>query len=451
MPTSSDGHPTAPSRPPGPRHWIPAAAAVSAAAWGANQFAPLAIVYRTRAHWAAFPVTVMFSAYVVGLIAGLPLGVTGAARHGRRIVRPALLLSATASAALALAPLSQLAVYLGRLAAGVAAGVIFAAGTAWVGELSARPSDRHPGQDTGARRATLATGAGYSAGGLTTGALAQWLPLPAVLPCLVHVVLALTVLAALRNVPETLGRRPSRIVARGGPSAPAPVTGSRPRTAPVAARHPRFLRVVLPAAPAVFGAASVAYVVLPPLVADQVPGYAPLFSGLVTGVTLAMGVAVQPLARRLDHAGSARATLVAIGTVIAGLLTGAAAARLDSPALVLPAAVLLGSGYGLTLASGLLEIARLAPPSAVRRAVHVYQGSTYLGLFTPLLLTTAVGWSGGAAGGAAYALPLAALAVLGGLSLAVAALHSRRHLPGSATAAPGALRAADPARCAGRP
>jgi hypothetical protein len=45
---------------------------------------------------------------------------------------------------------------------------------------------------------------------------------------------------------------------------------------------------VLPASPAVFGAATVAYVVLPPLVANRVPGYAPFFSGLVTALLLAL-------------------------------------------------------------------------------------------------------------------------------------------------------------------
>jgi hypothetical protein len=232
-----------------------------------------------------------------------------------------------------------------------------------------------------------------------------------VLPCLPHALLALLVLVATRNVPET---------------APSRATGARPPRPQgllrAAVRHPRFVWVLLPASPAVFAAATVGYAVLPPLVADRVPGYAPLFSGVVTALTFAVGIVVQPLAGWLDHTGSARATLAAMTTVIAGLLVGAFAAFGNSLAAVLAAAVLLGAGYGLTLAAGLKEIERLAPPPELRSAASLYQGATYSGFPTPLLLAFT-------AGAAPYPALLAALAAIGVLSLAITARHSRRHLP----------------------
>jgi MFS family permease len=157
-------------------------------------------------------------------------------------------------------------------------------------------------------------------------------------------------------------------------------------------------------------------------VANQVGGYAPLFSGVATALALALGIAAQPLAVWLDHRGSARATLIAMVTVIAGLLLGALAVYQNSAALVLAAVALLGAGYGLTLASGLTEIERLAPSRALSSAAAVYHGATGIGLLTPLVLVIT-------AGAAPYPALLVGLAVVGMLCLAITARHSRRHLP----------------------
>jgi len=386
---------------------LPAAAAVFAAAWGANQFTPLAVVYRTQEHWPPVLVAAMFTAYLLGLLPGLLVGGPAADRFGRRrVVRIALALSAAASALLAAAPVAEGVVYVSRPATGFAAGVVLTAGTKWLQELSAgagRP-------DAGDRRATYATGGGFAAGAVTAGALAEWLPHPMVLPCLAHSLLVLTALAATWTAPDTAPE----------PGA-APVTSRLRRTV---VRNRRFLWVVLPASPAVFGAATVAYVVLPPLVADRVPGYAPLFSGLVTALTLTMGIVVQPLAVWLDHAHSARATLTAMVTVIGGLTVGAFAAHRNSAGLVLAAAALLGAGYGLTLAAGLMEIERLTPPKAHPSTAFLYQGATYSGFLTPLLLALTAG-----AGTAPYPALLAGMAAVGLLCLAVTARYSRRSLP----------------------
>lgn len=394
------------------RGWLPAAAAVFAAGWGANQFTPLSVVYRTQEHWPPLSVAAMFTTYLLGLLPGLLLGGVAADRFGRRsVVRPALALSAAASALLAAAPMSQSSVYASRLATGVAAGIILTAGTKWLQELSAGAG--RPG--SGDRRATYATGGGFATGALAAGAVAEWLPQPMVLPGLVHCLLALLVLVATGLVPETASAAHAALV--------------KPRIEGLrraAVRHPRFMWVVLPATPAVFGASTVAYVVLPPLVANQVPGHAPLFSGLVTALTLAMGIAVQPLAARLDEAHSARATLAAMVTVIGGLMVGALAVRWNSAGLVLAAAVLLGAGYGLTLASGLMEIERLTPPKARPSTAFLYQGATYSGFLTPLLLALA---SGAGAGSAPYHHLLAGMAAVGLLCLVITARYSRRSLP----------------------
>ncbi|MFF2541672.1 MFS transporter [Kitasatospora sp. NPDC058063] len=392
---------------PGTARWLPAAAAVAVAAWGANQFTALATVYRARTDWSALSLAAMFSVYLLGLLPGLLLGGPAADRYGRRrTVRGALGLSAAASVVLALP--DEPSVYAARLATGFAAGLVFLAGTAWLRELSgpAVPPERS------ARRAMYATGTGFAAGALASGVIAEWLPGPTVLPALAHALGCLLVLRATRGLPET-----ARSHGNGNVG-----SNSKYGSGPAAVHHPRFRYVVLPASPAVLGAATVAYVVLPPLVADRVPGYAPLFSGLVAALTLATGVVAQPFAARLDDADSARATLTAMATVIAGLLLGALAAALDSVGLVVAAALVLGTGYGLTLGAGLHEVERLTPRASGPTSASLYQSITSSGFLTPLLLA-------GTAGHASYPALLAGMAAVGLLCLAVTAAHSRRHLP----------------------
>lgn len=384
--------------------WWPVAGALMIGGWGANQFTPLSVVYRIDVGWQTLPVIAMFTTYLLGLVPGLLLGYRAAERHGRRrVVRLALAVATAGSVLLAAAVLSPLAVYVSRLATGVAAGVIVSAAGAWLQELSGASA---PGR--GARRAVYATGAGFALGPVSAGAVAELLPHPAVLPCLVHGALALLVLTLTRRVPET---------------GPVPGGPTRPRLSAErwsAVTHPRFIGVVLPASPAIFAAVTVAYVVLPPLVADRVGDHAPLFSGFVAAVTIAVGLAVQPAAAMIDRPGSARSLFVAMATVVVGLLVGAVAVGRVSPPLVVLAAVVLGAGYGLILESGLAEIGRLASPSALPTASAFFQGVAHSGFLAPLLLAIT-------AGSASYPALLAGLAAIGILCLVVTATYSRLH------------------------
>src|SRR6202012_3711808 len=114
-----------------------------------------------------------------------------------------------------------------------------------------------------------------------------------------------------------------------------------------------------PAAPWVFGAASLAFVVLPQEVTSQGSpsvGYA----GLITTITVASGIAVQPLARRLEArprlAGEiAGLACAAVGTGVAIAVVGA-----SSRAGAVGCAVAFGLAYGLCLVSGLRECERVA-------------------------------------------------------------------------------------------
>src|SRR5205823_4890744 len=66
--------------------WWGAGAAVAAVGWGAQQFAPLLLMYRAELGVSAATVQAVFAMYVVGLIPGLLFGGPVSDRYGRRPV-----------------------------------------------------------------------------------------------------------------------------------------------------------------------------------------------------------------------------------------------------------------------------------------------------------------------------------------------------------------------------
>jgi hypothetical protein len=173
----------------------------------------------------------------------------------------------------------------------------------------------------------------------------------------------------------------------------------------------------------------VAFAVLPSLVSARTGGYAIVFAGAVGFLTLSVGVAVQPVARRLDRPGELRGATLALILVIAGMSLAALAAQTRSPLVVVLATLPLGAGYGLGLVSGLLETQRVAGPDDLAGLTAVYYALTYVGFGVPVLLAwlTAV---------ASYPVLLGGLAVLAALSLITVRVQGRRSVAAGA-ATPG--------------
>ncbi len=396
----------------GPRAgWLGAAAGMFAVAWGANQFVSMLVVYRDRRGVSTAVNDALFGCYAIALIVALLLGGPAADLWGRRrIVRPSVVLSLLGSVLLILGDHSVALLYAGRVVAGLASGGIFAAGTAWVKELSSDTAE-----DAGARRATLALSLGFGLGPLVAGVVAQWGPDPLVLAYVPHLVLAAVALPAVWTVRETL-------------PAPALTGGLLGRLRVPSAGHARFRGVVAPAAPWVFAAPSLAFAVMPSLVSSHLHGYAVVFSGVVAAATLGTGVAIQPLARHLDHPGQVTAALLGLGSAVVGVLLAVAAAAYGNPVLALVAALPLGAAYGLGLVSGLLETQRLAGPDDLAGLTAVYYALTYLGFALPLVLAEVHAVAG-------YPVMLTGVAVLAAGCAVVVAVNARRTTP-----QPGRLR-----------
>ncbi len=345
-----------------------------AVGWGANQFSPLLIEYRHELGLSAGTLAGVFAIYAATLIPGLLIGGPVSDRIGRRpVVLPFVVLSPLATLMLMLGPHSLPVIAAGRALAGLCSGVVFGSATAWVQELSDDPA-------ASARRSAVALSAGFAVGPAVAAVLAEWAPDPLVLPYLPHVIIGLVAVLLLWPTPETVRGR-----AGAGETGPDRQPAVPRRWPPRAVRTARFWLAVAPAAPWVFGAASLAFVVLPQEVTRQGSpsvGYA----GLITTITVASGIAVQPLARRLEArhrlAGEiAGLACAAVGTGVAIAVVGA-----ESRAGAVGCAVAFGLAYGLCLVSGLRECERLADRGQHGAVVACFYALTYLGFGVPYLV-----------------------------------------------------------------
>jgi MFS family permease len=392
------------ARPANAVPWLRAAFAVTVIGWGANQFTPLLLLYRPLMGLTAAVVEAMFGMYAIGLIPGLLVAGRLSDRIGRRpVVECSVVLSIVAGVVLILGPHGVAWLFAGRVIMGVASGCGFSAGTAWIKELSALPYATAP-PTAGARRAGVAMTLGFGLGPLVAGGLAQWAPLPTTLPYLPQLALAVWAAVLVWRLPET--RRPGQ-------------ADSTRRIRLQGLSEPRFLRVVMPLAPWVFGSAAIAMVYAPGLVAGRVGGPAVFFGALVALCTAMSGVLIQPVARRLAQPGRPWLLVTSMALVTAGMAAEAGVADLGRAVLVLPAAVVLGCGYGCCLVYGLAEVQRIAKPAELAGLTAVFQAVTYLGFAAPYVLSMLRGY-------ASPAVLLLSVAVLAALTLAVTSYQASR-------------------------
>jgi len=353
------------------RSWRGVAPAMFMVAWGGNHFSPLLLLYRQVERYSAVEVDLFFAFYILGLVPGFLLAGPLSDRFGRRpLVAAALALGVVGSVVLGLGAASPAALCAGRLVSGVSVASVMVAGTTWVKELSvaAAPPVR-------ARRAALTLTVGFGIGAAAGGALAQWGPAPTLLPYAVQVLLSLVAALPLARTPET---RPRGLL---------PVRPLRQELHLPAASRPRFLRVVVPMAPWVFGAPALAFVVGPALVAERTGAYTIAYAALAAVVTLTLGAGVQPFVPRLARRVRGRQAVVGLVLVGVASLLLALDVALGSVGVALVAAALLGTAYGICILTGLVETQALADPERVAGLTGVYYSLIYVGFVLPAVLS----------------------------------------------------------------
>jgi MFS family permease len=361
------------SRPDGPnRPNLRVEVLLFAAGWGANHFSTMLVVYRRDLGLSASALGILFGAYAVGLVPGLVLAGRLSDRLGRRaLVLPAACLAIAASLVLAFGAHGFGVLLAGRLLYGLAMGSVMSPGSVWVQDLT---STEH-----GARRATLALSAGFGLGPLVSGLIAELAPAPMVLPYVVHAGVAVVALAGARRVPDGGGRAAPVSVASTGATSLAG-GGSATTVGGLAVGEWAILAELLPVAPWAFGFAAVTMAILPGILRVHVARPV-LYSALVIVTTLASGVAVQPLPRRLG----VRAGLLGLGLGALGILLGARAVAAAAPGWAFAVALFEGAGYGLVMTTGLVDIGARVSPSARGTAVGIYYVLTNVGFALPFV------------------------------------------------------------------
>jgi hypothetical protein len=332
-----------------------------ATGWAANHFTAMLPVLARSEGLGRAALDGAFGIYALGLLPGLLGGGTLSDRIGRR---PLLLAGAVVAGLGNLALLcwhDQIGIFVGRLVVGAGVGVAMSAGTAWSADI---------GGGSGGVSAGVALSAGFGIGPLVSGLLAQFAGQWAALPFVVTV--ALSFGAALAGV--VLTRNPPGTVPTPAPP-PTVDSGSERGVLPT-------LLAALPLAMWVFACGTVAMVTMSERMHYRYDG--PWLPGTAAAVTLATGVLIQMVARRLGW--GARASAAGPAAAALGFAAVAVAGTTPPLTMLFVVAVVLGAAYGLCLRQGLVDVERLAPQALRGTLTGVFWAVTYLGFGLPVLL-----------------------------------------------------------------
>ncbi|AXK79995.1 MFS transporter [Pseudolabrys taiwanensis] len=347
--------------------WLPfiiVALSLAAGAMGTGLASPLYPLYEQAWRIPHSTTTVIFVVYMVGVLAAfLCLGRLSNHIGPVIVLRAALVIVLLGLGASAVADgVATLSV--GRTLIGIASGMITTAGT--TGLLQIEPG--------GPRRAPLVasmtTMAGFGAGPLVAGLVAQFAPAPLVTPYLVVIVAIAIILVGLCFVrtalPVRVGARLSLLPKLGFPHA-----GARPGF--LVASFSTF---------SAFALFSLLAALAPSFLGALLPWHGPAVSGTAIGAVLLCSALVQLPARRLPPR---RCLPIALCVMTAGVLLLAAAMETGGPVLFIVAIVTIGVGHGLIFMSGLVVINTVARQEHHAGILATFLSIAYLGTIAPIL------------------------------------------------------------------
>lgn len=358
---------------PTPRHhlpysvgfWVVAGAFAALSAFGTAP-TPLWPIYQQVDGFGPFVVTIAFAIMVVGVIASLGLFGHLSDRLGRRrIIAPALFVALAASYVLIAWPALP-GLLIGRFLTGVGIGLIAASATAYLADLDrlARPHVTAP-----ALPGLVAAGAslgGLAMGPVISGALAEGLPEPLLLPYVVLGLLLLITLALVMATPETID-----ITA-------AQPTDSR-RADLLHGRHAVLVGASMLGF-AAFGATGVFSSVGSLVIRNDLHIHDVFIGGMATFAVFAASAVAQLLFGRLPL--RLLATVGAILYVLGLTMTSLSVAH-PSLGLFLTAAVATGTGTGMLFKTGLSQAAGSAGPASRAGVLSIFYVVAYLGMGVP--------------------------------------------------------------------
>lgn len=343
---------------------VAVAAAFFVTMLGAAMPTPLYPIYQQELGFGGLMVTVVFATYAVGVLAALLVVGKLSDQVGRKPVLVPGLLLAAASSLVFLVPDSLTALFVGRFLSGLSAGVFTGVATATIVDLTP-PADR-------ARAGLIAAAVnllGLGSGPVVAGALAEFAPLPLVLPYVLHLVLSAVVTVALLQVPEPVQRKPG------------PVRLSVQKFSVPEVVRATFVR----AATAGFAGFSVVgfFMGTSPLFVGQVLHETDhLLVGIVAFTLLGGATLGQVLTVRLSERTALPGGCAALAAGIAVIAVGVLVASLP---VVLVGAVGAGLGLGASFRSGLQAITARAPEDRRSEVSSAFFLVTYTAISIPVI------------------------------------------------------------------
>jgi predicted MFS family arabinose efflux permease len=366
---------------------------------------PMYALYADQMHFAVLTTTIVFAAYAVGVLGALLVFGRWSDAIGRRPVLLGGIVFALASAVVFIAADSVALLLVGRLLSGLSAGVF--TGTATAAVVEALPAAE---RERAATVATIANVGGLGSGPVLAGLLVQYVPHPLVVPFVVHIVLMGLAVVAVLIAPETSDRA-GRI-------------GFQRLSIPAEARA-----VFLTAATAAFAGFAVMGLftsVAPAFVANVAGIGNHAVGGAVAASIFAASALAQLLGRRITPA---RAVAAGCAILVVGMVILSVALRLSSLAGILVAALVAGTGQGISFSRGLAAVVEQVPADRRAEVSSTYFVVAYVAISLPVV----------GAGLAAHAWGLrtagevfgAAVGVLAALCLAAILVQERRATPAS--------------------
>ena len=328
--------------------------------WCANQYVSLISWYQQFRELSEFEAMLVMGSYLAGMIPALAFGGPWADRYGRKpFSLIALACSILGSFGLMFGSLHESGLYAGRIFTGFGMGLAMVAITSWVKLLS-------PGA-AGATRAALCTSLGFALGPVISGAIVGASGSPE-LAYIVHAATAFAWLLMMFTTREAPALESAGRSSRGEATTPANLQ--------------RFYRVVLPAAPWVFGMAATGFAVVPALSSGA--GESSLFyTTLAVAVTMGMGTVIQPFVKRFNDLGKIRLIMAGLATSLAALLLMIAVSLSGSEILGIIAFAVAGSANGILLVAGLSQVLDLAGSADVGKLTGRFYMCCFIGFTFP--------------------------------------------------------------------
>ncbi|MEV6569879.1 MFS transporter [Streptomyces sp. NPDC051577] len=325
---------------------------------------PLYGLYRQELGFSELMVTLVFAAYAVGVIVTLLVAGNYSDTAGRRpVLLYALGLSALSAVCFLLEGGLPL-LFAGRVLSGFSAGLLSGVGTVTVLELASPEHKRRAGL-----AATAANMGGLGCGPLLAGVLAEYAPLPLVLPFLAHLVLLSFACAVVLLLPETV-EHPVRLppLKPQGLSVPPDIRG-----------------VFVPCALAAFAGFALLGLftsIAPSFVSETLGVVNHATAGLVVFTVFLGSTIGQVLVGRMPVG---RALPLGCLVLVVGLLLVGASLWTESMPLLVAGAVCGGLGQGMAFRAALTAVSDAAPPAHRGATISSFFVVAYTGISLPVV------------------------------------------------------------------